>query len=132
MNSCAAFVARSLLLSLVAVPAGPASASDRQAALLCPASAPDAFCSALSRAVGAQRPDAEATAKTVFPAELLVRFVSRRVSDDSLAGHLVWVMPDGSTGAGPTLELSVMDAALTPEALSAFAEQLVSFSKLPL
>lgn len=68
------------------------------------------------------------------PAEgrLALRFVPALQSHDSLSGHIVWQTPEGRTGEGATLTLSVLDASLNREMLDRFAVELLRHSNLPL
>ena len=64
-------------------------------------------------------------------APVVIHFVQKSRTDDMLSGHLAWSGNEISPGAGPELELSVMDAPLNDEMIADFAAQLVQTTDLP-
>lgn len=66
------------------------------------------------------------------PYHMTIRFVQNAGRDDSLSGQLLWQTADGPAETGPTMEISVMDAALTEQMLTDFAKRLTHSSNIPL
>lgn len=139
--SFAAFAGTMTMISLCAV-AAPASAERGTVTeppalrLICRGGADDPVCRALSAALSrAGKAPTVAIAESLSPAQpaagMTVRFVATLDRPDALSGHLAWETAEGASGAGPDLELSVMDAVRTPQMLERFAVDLVRLSRLP-
>ena len=120
--------------SLLLDPHGPTSPDvvssvPSQVRLLCEDDLGGALCSALERAVQlAARSDSHDAAVGELTT---ISFVSEIRTPTRLSGHLVWETGDGRSGTGPTLELSVVDMAMTDRMLGAFAVELLRHSNIP-
>ena len=120
--------------SLLLDPYGPMSSDAISSApqhirLLCEDDLGGALCKALERAVqlaaGSDTADARDADLTT------ITFVPEIRTPTRLSGHLVWETGDGRSGMGPTLELSVVDTAMTDQMLGAFAVELLRHSNIP-
>ena len=72
------------------------------------------------------------SAETPGAAHICLRFATTRFTDSVLSGHLTWRDPAGRTGAGPMVDLTVMDATISAPMLRDYARQLLRRTELPL
>lgn len=63
---------------------------------------------------------------------LALRFVPGAQAPGSLSGRIAWQTPDGRSGEGAALTLSVVDAPMNQDMLDRFAIELLRHSNLPL
>lgn len=112
------------------------SAMTRPLILHCEGGPQDPFCAALGAALQAPPFARDVTfagqeASRSFRDQDHLRFVQEQRGPDQISGHLSWRTRDASEARGPLLELTVMDAQLTPEMLRSFAQQLLRYSAFP-
>lgn len=102
--------------------------------LHCPPQMQAPLCAALAASLRQRFAGAEVTIapKHEGSAALALEYVPQHQEQSWISGALAWRHPDGRTGQGPVLELSVMDGPLTDASLEDFAGQLVRHTEFPL
>lgn len=92
----------------------------------------DEFAHALLDAQDQHPVDVTSDAHSTGDAHLVLRFEMARFTENVLSGHLVWRDRTGRSGAGATVDLTVMDAMIDDEMLRDYARQLLNLTDLPL
>lgn len=126
---------RPILAALAALLAPlPAGAGPRPVHLVC-APEPPALCAALAESLGRAGGREVVLFDAPDPARdrgrLTFRYVPQGAGPAHLVGRLEWRRPDGRSGAGPSIELSVSDATLSEALLADYANALVAESGPP-